>query len=139
MKKLAIIAAALTWASLAQSAPIGGQVTPDDCALLGENVNLNLSANVVGAYVCTDGIDKQIGVATCSVAGRTVPRTAQVPCGEAGQPACNQDGSQPTREFRGSFVYTISSAGGRVSPSDENSLECTTAVAEAQATAVATP
>lgn len=79
MKKTLIIAAGLASFGLsmnASAAAIAGTnagavtaITTSNCALLSEDVNINLSANVAAGYACNTGTNI-IGVATCHPNGR---------------------------------------------------------------------
>ncbi|WP_417791991.1 hypothetical protein [Stutzerimonas xanthomarina] len=114
--------------------------TTAGCSLLSEDVTINLSNNVFGAYACnvTDNI---IGVATCHPTGRkgnvTVacdPTAANAPTG------CTATSSTAptvgTASVQGGLAFTASSQGGRVSgTAAANCVAGGSTVPEAQAAA----
>jgi hypothetical protein len=109
--------------------PSGGAVTggtTGDCPLLSENVKLNLSASVVGAFNCNVATNT-ITVGTCHNAGsRNASITcAQIGSNEDGSPIFNNDECDAdavadstvitgSPDFRGFFAQT---SGGSVAPS----------------------
>lgn len=64
--------------------PPGTSIATADCTLLGEPVNINLSKNVQGGYLCNEATTT-IKVATCHVAGSRKAKTVQ----------CTMDDSDP--------------------------------------------
>lgn len=68
------IAALVTFPLIASAAPIpsGTPITTTNCTLLGEQVTLNMSNNVSGAYAC-DETASTITVAACHKAGSRKP------------------------------------------------------------------
>ncbi|MDH0425963.1 hypothetical protein [Stutzerimonas stutzeri] len=133
MNKGVLAISCLLFSAAAFAAPTtitGGPVTPTECSMLAESVNLSTSANVVGAYNCIDGVNKEINVATCSTGGRTSPRTVFVACNAAnlpstspnfieGAPQCDANGRGPSQEVRGANIYAGSTAGGTIAPTPE--------------------
>lgn len=102
-----------------------GRITMVDCSLLTEEVKVNLSANVFGAYACNT-TSNVIGVATCHPNGRK--GTVSVSCDPVGDPdadpavpadenctASTDDPTSGTTSVQGGIAYRASSAGGRVS------------------------
>nr|WP_298135814.1 hypothetical protein [uncultured Pseudomonas sp.] len=92
--------------------------TGNDCSLLSEDVTINLSNNVFGAYACNT-TDNVIGVATCHPTGRK--GNVQVACDptSASAPAgCTAtDASAPTvgtATVQGGLAFTASTRGGSV-------------------------
>lgn len=82
---------AFGFVSSANALPItsGNSIGPDgdqECVVLGEQVRLNLSRGVVGAFECTEATNS-IDVATCHESGS---RTNQLACVVSGQDANNQ-------------------------------------------------
>lgn len=65
--------------ALAAPTPMSGSspITTTDCVLLKENVNVNLSANVAGAYECTES-NTTIKLAMCHATGSR--KTRPFPC-----------------------------------------------------------
>ncbi|MCF6753712.1 MAG: hypothetical protein OZ926_07025 [Pseudomonas sp.] len=102
----------------------GTPITTTDCSLLGEQVTLNLSNNVSGAYTC-DETNSIIKVAACHKAGSRKPTDvlcAVVTPANGTDPAVYNDSScqsvGPDQKFeitdyRG---YVASSLGGSVAP-----------------------
>lgn len=112
-------------------------ITTTDCPLLGEQVTLNMSNNVSGAYSC-DETNSVIMVAACHKAGSRKP--TDVPCAivtpAAGEtPAVYNDSSCTGAEgqtfeitdYRG---YVASSQGGSVAAQDLGG-NCTATTADA--------
>lgn len=56
------------------SLPVSGDVKIADCALLSDDVQINLSSNVVGAVACDA---TQMIIATCHIAGRQSSRSVE--------------------------------------------------------------
>lgn len=94
-----------------------------DCSLLSEDVKINLSANVFGAYACNTLLN-QIGVATCHPNGRK--GTVSVSCDPATDAACDTDtdadGVADHKTVNNGLTYIASSAGGGVSGTE--ALNC---------------
>lgn len=98
-------------------APTDGIITTQACSLLGEQVKLNFSNNVHGAYSCTEATST-IVVAACHKAGSR--NTATVQCANSGD-ATNPDWNDTSctsesdsfeiTDYRG---YRASSQGGKV-------------------------
>ncbi|MNG22955.1 hypothetical protein D3C84_1075040 [compost metagenome] len=74
-------------------------------------------------------------MSTCSTAGRTSPRSVELPCNAegveegnpdfiAGAAACDAEGNGPVETWRGSFIYQGSTRGGRIAPGSDNDQEC---------------
>lgn len=82
MKKILFLVAGLVMAggALAQSTTVvlgsdnNYTVKTTDCALLNENVKINLTSNVGGAVACND---KAIAIAACHSGGRTTSREVE--------------------------------------------------------------
>lgn len=108
---------ACSFGAFATNIESGVAITPAECALLGENVQLNLSNNVSGAYNCNVATST-IVIAACHAAGSRNPATVQ--CANSGteqapdwnDPSCSADTDTfEITDFRG---YRASSRGGRV-------------------------
>ncbi|MCV2216543.1 hypothetical protein [Thauera sp. Sel9] len=75
MKKLFIILGGIFISSSAFSADFGvggGIIRDTDCALLSENVRINLSKDVVGGWACNS---RAVSIAACHPTGRKTTRT----------------------------------------------------------------
>lgn len=114
--------------------PTGGGAT-HECALLGSQVQINLSANVNAAFNC-DFATSTIRIGACHVAGSRAPRTVTCENSAAtGDPAvwnavgCATDGETITITDR--VAYTASSQGGSVSTSQLNGAECNAGAVDA--------
>lgn len=127
---------------------IGTTVTTTDCSLLTEDVSINLSNSVFGAYACNT-TDNVIGIATCHPSGRkgnvevscnpvadpnaTPPYVPPAGCALRANPANANDG---VMTVQGGLAFTASSAGGRVQGAPAQNCTAggnTTAEAEAAA------
>lgn len=113
----------------------GGTITggdAGDCVLLGENVTLNLSKDVSGAYVCEEP-NSEIKIATCHKSGSRKPLLVDcVRVGDAEPAVYAPTGCTPGEQFeiadyRG---FTASSRGGGVATEDLGGA-CTDATVEA--------
>lgn len=85
----ALVAFGFMSSANALSITSGNSIGPDgdqDCVVLGEQVRLNLSRGVLGAFQCTEATNS-IDVATCHEAGS---RTNQLACVVSGQDAQGQ-------------------------------------------------
>lgn len=107
---------------------MGGPITTTQCSLLTEDVTINLSNAVFGAYACNTA-DNIIAVATCHPSGRKGPATVQCSVA-AGQgcvatPATDDDPDVGTRVVQGGVAYTGSTQGGRIQGT--NAANCTNA------------
>lgn len=116
--------------------PGNGLVQTGDCSLLTEDVTLNLSQNVFGAYACNT-TDSVIAVATCHPTGRKgnilVPcdpvanpaaTPAYVPpagCAIKANPANVNDGEMTVK---GGLTFTANTGGGTVQGT--SALNCKT-------------
>lgn len=106
---------------------MGGPITTTDCSLLTEDVTINLSNAVFGAYACNT-TDNIIAVATCHPSGRKGPAT--VSCSVLARDGCTattDTGDDPdagTRQVQGGIAYTGSTQGGRIVGT--NAANCTT-------------
>lgn len=159
MKKVIFGVMASVFVSSAIAADTGsaissGTAIPNEaatgCSLLSEQVIINLSAGVFGAYACNT-VSNVIGVATCHPNGRKGDVTVDCdpvavaadpdngvagytpPAGCAVKPAPNVDPNNGSVTVRGGLAYTASSQGGRVSGA--NAANCRaggSTVAEAQ-------
>lgn len=104
--------------AMATAITSGGQITTQDCSLLGEAVTLNLSNNVSGSYSCVEATST-ITIAACHSAGSR--NTTTVACvnsaGPNDPPAWNDASCTDATDefeitdFRG---FRASSQGGRV-------------------------
>lgn len=122
MKK-SILAALLASSALvsfnvsAVQIPADGVITTTACTLLGEQVKLNLSNNVSGAYSCTEATST-IQVAACHKAGsRNTTTVACANSGTAQDPDWNNASCQDesdTFEITDYRGFRASSQGGRV-------------------------
>lgn len=86
---VALIAFGFMSSASALTITSGNSIGPDgdqDCVVLGEQVRLNLSRGVLGAFQCTEATNS-IDVAACHEAGS---RTNQLACVVAGQDANGQ-------------------------------------------------
>lgn len=122
MKKSILAALLATSALLSFNAsavqiPDDGIITTAACTLLGEQVKLNLSNNVFGAYSCTEATST-IQVAACHKAGSR--NTTTVNCANAGtdqdpdwnDASCGSDADTfEITDYRG---FRASSQGGKV-------------------------
>ena len=99
-----------------------------ECALLGSQVQINLSNNVEAAFSC-DFATSTIRIGTCHIAGSRAPRT--VTCensAAAGDPAvwnavgCTTAGTQVNITDR--VAFTASSQGGSVATAQLNGAVC---------------
>jgi len=106
---------------------MGGPITTTDCSLLTEDVTINLSNAVFGAYACNTA-DNIIAVATCHPSGRKGPATVQcsVLAGDdcVATTATDDDPDVGTRQVQGGIAYTGSTQGGRIQGT--NAANCTT-------------
>lgn len=109
------------------------------CSLLSEQVTVNLSTGVFGAYACNT-VANVIGVATCHPNGRKGDVAVDCdpvavaadpdngiagnvpPAGCAMKPAPNVNPNNGTVNVRGGLAYTASSQGGRVGGA--NAVNC---------------
>lgn len=121
--KLASISAAIGFAfsMSAFAAPITtAPITPALCAVLADNVTLNLSTNVTGAYSC-DEITNSIKIATCHANGSRKARTgtcAGTPNAEDPEKmdwnysGCSEAGQQVTLgpDYKGFYAITTGGA-----------------------------
>lgn len=81
MKNKLILGLALvpTLVTAATALTGGTTVTANNCTLLQDDLVIQLSTNVVGAYTCdTAGTPQAIYIATCHTSGRTASRTSTV-------------------------------------------------------------
>lgn len=136
MKKIALFAAIMGLSAGVQAAGAFGPITIDDCPLLAEGVTISLSSNVLGAWACSEATaTRGAYVSTCSTAGRTSPRSVELPCNAAdldsldpsfitGAATCDAEGNGPVETWRGSFIYQGSTRGGRITPGSDNDQEC---------------
>lgn len=121
---IAVLAALPLFASAA-AIPSGTAITTAQCTLLGEQVTLNLSNNVSGAYAC-DETASTITVAACHKAGSRKP--TDIPCAvvtpaNGTTPAVYNDSSctgapNQTFEITDYRGYVASSQGGSVAAQD---------------------
>ena len=122
--KIAFVAFAglFSVAAHAVTIPSGEAITTADCPLLGEQVILNLSSNVNGAYAC-DEANSLISVAACHRAGSRNPLTVTCAITSAAgvtpvtwnDPSCaDATDTFEIADYRG---YSANSQGGRVAPS----------------------
>lgn len=124
---------------------MSGAVATTDCSLLSEDVNINLSANVFGAYACNTA-DNVIAVATCHPNGRkgavqvacdpvanpaaTPPYTPPAGCAVRANPANPNDG---VMTVQGGLAFTASTSGGSVQGANaENCVTGGNTTAEAE-------
>lgn len=118
-----IFAGTMMASAFASAAPIssGTAITPTNCPLLGDQVVLNLSNNVSGAYNC-DEATSVISVAACHKAGSRNPSTVNCTITSAtgvdpvvwNGPSCTKaEDTFEIADFRG---FTANSQGGKVAP-----------------------
>lgn len=135
-KSIAISAFVLTSASaIAEAVPVeagdvigrtaGGNVT-EVCSLLGENVRVSLSSDVIASFECVE-VESAINIATCHTAGQRAARAVQ--CVQTGTDATSGDPVYNMSECTGSGAtdvvnvdlsytgYVASSTGGSVAES----------------------
>lgn len=135
MKKITLLLAGLMasgMASAVQLTATGQTVTRVDCALLNEDVQFNLTANVQAGVDC----DAQtIAISTCHIGGRTTSRSAErnIPVGCDTDPQVECTGTEIIT-VTGAAMPTATTAAGTVI-SDYPGVDCTAAAAEANATA----
>ena len=139
MKKISalLVGFVLSGTVFAQTAPLPasgeGAIgrTTDDCALLNENIRINLSGSVSGALHCNAD---RIAIAACHVNGRQVSRQVEVRT----PPGCatGAEGCAVTRATRtGAAVPVASTLQGTVAP-DYPGGNCNAALALTTATAI---
>lgn len=130
-----IVAASTSMAASAAEIKTGTPITTTDCKLLGEQVTLNLSNNVSGAYSC-DEITSTIKVAACHKAGSR--KAMDVKCAIVTQAEGDEDAvwndpscKETTDTFESSDYrgYVASSKGGSVAQKELGG-NCTAASAE---------
>lgn len=119
------------------------KITMTDCSLLTEDVKVNLSSNVFGAYACNT-TRNIIGVATCHPGGRKGNVSVSCSMGDPNanpavpaDPGCTAgaDG-KGTKTVQGGIAYQANSGGGQVTGT--NAQNCKTGgntIAEAAAAA----
>jgi hypothetical protein len=130
---LTVLGLGISSAALAAPTNVSGStvITTGDCVLLGEQVTLNLSANVTGAYQCTDA-DQTIVIGTCHASGSRKPLDVQctaVPDTDPAEfePAGCPDAEPGTKVTISNYrAYTASSRGGSVT-AQELGGNCTAA------------
>ena len=106
-----------------------------DCALLNENVQINLSAGVRAGVICNAATGVAIG--TCHTGGRTAAREVEILVAAPAPAPAGTLISQvpPVFETRtGPVVATASTRQGTVVPLYPAGAACTSAIAESQAT-----
>lgn len=132
------VASVMATSSVALAAPItGNPITPNnDCALLAEQVTLNLSTNVIGAYNC-DVPNTRIDIGACHQSGSRKPLV--VACQATGVDAqgnniyndASCDGTpQQTFTIANYRGYEASTSGGSVGATDLGG-SCTATTAQA--------
>ena len=142
MKKvlLAIVAVVSLGNAFAEPIERGEEILTGDCAVLGESVRINLSANVIGAYECSESRNA-INVGACHTSGS---RTGTLVCGPSGTdattgaptytaPCTAQNDGQTvdvTPDYRGFRATTL---GGSVTPQMLGG-SCTTTTVESLVT-----
>lgn len=88
MFQKSLVASVLVAASVSAFAetPVtnGTVLTQTECSLLGENVRVSLSSDVVAAYECVE-VTSAINIATCHTAGQRAART--IDCAALGEDA----------------------------------------------------
>lgn len=138
MKKIALVVFGVLASAAAHAVPFenSGAFRMTDCALLNENVQINLSAGVRAGVICNAATGVAIG--TCHIGGRTAAREVEVlvPSQDPNAPAGTLVSQNPpvfaTRT--GPVVATASTRQGTVVPLYPAGQACTSAIAEAQAT-----
>ncbi len=118
----------------------GQAITGTDCVLLGDNVTLNLSNNVIGAYSCTE-LTSTIKVATCHSSGSR--KAGNVKCvvvgeNEEGDPIFNASqctaAGEDIEQAAAYRAYAASNKGGSVGQVALNG-SCTSATLKGLGTA----
>lgn len=115
-KELSVFALAMAPAfALAQATGIGGTTTvqTNDCSLLQDNLRIQLSSNVVGAYNC-DTTNNVIAISACHTSGRVAARNQVVITNAS---ACTTAGATTpcvtaTSNVSGAVIPAASTAGG---------------------------
>lgn len=138
MKNIALVAFGLLASAAAHAVEFNasGSFRMTDCALLNENVQINLSTGVRAGVVCNAATGVAIG--TCHTGGRTAAREVEVlvastdPNAPAGTMVSQNPPVFQTRT--GPVVATASTRQGTVVPLYPQGTSCTAAIAEAQAT-----
>lgn len=137
MKKITILLAGLLVSGYASAVQFtaSGQLLDDDCVLLNETVNINLSKDVVGGAACNG---RAIALTTCHISGRTTQRSAPVCTDADGNPDTGLLGKEScstteTEQVSGAAVASATTLAGTVT-SQYPGATCTAALAEAQAT-----
>lgn len=123
---IAISASSFAMAADNAGTAITGPVSTTDCSLLSEQVTLNLSNSVFGAYACNTTANV-VAVATCHPTGRK--GNVDVSCNPVADPAATpayvppagcvvrSGGSGPTdgvMQVQGGLAFTASTSGGTV-------------------------
>lgn len=140
MRKLSVLLAALMLSGFAHSVQLEGAnktITTEDCALLNENVQINLTSGVTGGAACDA---TRVALAVCHTAGRVVSRTQQAPTpcgcsdapGEGGAPPANPCTGTGSCTVSGPAMAGASSLLGTVASTYPGG-ECTAAAAETEA------
>lgn len=126
----------LSSSALAVTIPSGTDITTTDCPLIGSDIRINLSANVVGAYECDEAATTVV-VAACHTSGSRASKTLTcVNSAATGQPAEWNNAACATAGVTtftgvGFTGYRASSAGGGVGGVDLNGA-CTQGEIEGQ-------
>lgn len=139
MKKFALLIVGVMSSGLVHAVPFeaSGAFRMTDCSLLNENVQINLSQGVRAGVICNAATGVAVG--TCHIGGRTAAREVEVlvPSTDPNAPAGTLVSQNPpvfaTRT--GPVVATASTRQGTVVPLYPQGAACTSAIAEAQATA----
>lgn len=135
IKSFALVVA-VTVSATAGATAITAPITTTDCALLSEQVTLNLSNNVLGSYNC-DVANTEVKIAACHTSGSRKP--TDVSCTVVGQDASGADvynDSSCTGESGQKFTianyrgYQASNKGGGVGVADLGG-NCTAATVDA--------
>lgn len=130
MKKITLILAGLMVSGMASAVQIqnsGESVTMEDCALLNEDVSVNLTNGVQAGVECNA---RAIVISACHAAGRTTTRTVDVTtCDTATPPVCTTAPAPVT----GPAMPTASTLAGTVISQYPGGGDCTAAAAETNA------
>ena len=138
MKNIALVVFGVLASAAAHAVPFeaSGAFRMTDCALLNENVQINLSAGVRAGVVCN--VATGVAIGTCHIGGRTAAREVEVlvpsqdPNAAPGTLVSQNPPVFATRT--GPVVATASTRQGTVVPLYPAGAACTSGIAEAQAT-----
>ncbi|CAL95970.1 hypothetical protein [Azoarcus olearius] len=134
MKKISFLIAGLLISGVASAVQLttSGQVRMTDCALLNEDVQINVTSGVVAGVGCNA---RAIAITTCHTAGRTTSRTVNVCANTDGDPNTGVGGNEDctqTQTTTGPAVASATTLAGTVTPQYPGGT-CSAGTAETQA------